>query len=217
MIFIQVEFSDLYFREISLTGAGIARLGIASPKGSLASNSRCFRTRRFEADPEVVLLIATEPIPHSNVSRYKIAVSRTIFESWQRFELAHQVSSENYRRFHAHRGRSRIGCPRTCERVELPRKSPGNGGRRGIASWDRNGMCRLQKMELKTGHRKRLVRSTPAEGFHRGVEPRTKFNLFQIPAMPYLSLRKQDKRTNAYQLPWSKPKAILNKTTRSAR
>ena len=67
----------------------------------------------------------------------------------------------------------------------------------------------------ETGNRAKFVKHSPAKGFRRGVAPRTKFNVFELPEMAFLSLLPEHKRTNAYKLPWEKPKAILNKSTRS--
>ncbi len=49
--------------------------------------------RVFEADPEVVLLIATDPIPHYTCRVSNRRVNDDV-ASWRRFELSDEVSSE---------------------------------------------------------------------------------------------------------------------------
>ena len=51
----------------------------------------------------------------------------------------------------------------------------------------------------------------------KGVAPKTSFKVFEVPHMGYLSIRPEDQRVGAWKLPWDKPKAILNKSTRSRR
>src|SRR5205085_11053449 len=76
---------------------------------------------------------------------------------------------------------------------------------------------RLTKKGSETGHRSKVVRDEPAEGFMIGVPPKTKFNVFEKPRMRYLSLRPEDLYGGGtyYNYNWKKPKAILNKSTRS--
>jgi hypothetical protein len=59
------------------------------------------------------------------------------------------------------------------------------------------------------------VRDEAADGYVRGVAPKTTFNVFEQPPLKYLSMRPDDQRGNAWQFDWHKPKAILNKSTRS--
>src|ERR1019366_3655215 len=84
--------------------------------------------------------------------------------------------------------------------------------RRGI-EWNQP----LKRGGKETGNRSRFVRADPAEGYMKGVAPKTSFKVFEVPHMGYLSIRPEDQRVGAWKLPWDKPKAILNKSTRSRR
>lgn len=170
--------------------------------------------RVFEADAEVVLMIATKPIPHSTCRVTNRRV-RDDAESWQRFESNHAVSSEATAEMTVEDSAKGMHLPELPNvwrhLIDFPTLGEVAELHRGI-EWNK---ALTKKGNGETGHRETLVRWTPAEGYRRGVAPRTKFNVFEQPAMPYLSMRKEDRRTDAYLWAWDRPKAILNKSTRS--
>ena len=60
-----------------------------------------------------------------------------------------------------------------------------------------------------------MVRETPTPGYRLGLAPHSEFHVFEKPKMSFLSIRPEDRRMNAYQYPWDKPKAIVNKSART--
>lgn len=169
--------------------------------------------RVFEADPEVVLLIATDPVPHYTCQVTNRRVNDDA-ASWQRFELSHEVSSEAAEDLDLDQAAKSFQIPELPNvwrhLINFPTLGDVSVLHRGI-EWNQP----LTDDGEETGNRNTLVRLTHAEGYRRGVAPRTKFKVFEQPELPYLSLRPSHKRTNAYLLPWHKPKAILNKSTKS--
>ena len=169
--------------------------------------------RAFEADVEVALLIATEPIPHDTcqVSYHKV---NDTADAWKQFELGHKLSLENTEI------RATEKAAETFAVYELPKVwnflfnhlKLGDVAelRRGI-EWNQP---LIKKGGIETGNRSKFVREEYAEGFTRGVAPLTKFKVFEQPRLSYLSLRSQDLR-HTFDYEWSKPKVILNKSTKS--
>jgi hypothetical protein len=164
--------------------------------------------RAFESDPEVGLLVATEPIPHDATRVVSRKVSDNV-TAWERFALRHEVSSD-YTVF-----LSADEATRTFAVSELPEVWNSLVSypilddiaklHRGL-EWN----AALTKDGAETGNRSRFVRTEPAEGFMRGVPPQTSLNIFELPETLYLSRRREDARGNAYQYAWDKPKALVN-------
>lgn len=169
--------------------------------------------RAFEADPEIGLLIATEPIPHDTCQITNRKVNDDA-QAWEQFELKHEVSSEHVADFSIDEATERFAIPELPELWEFLIGYPTLGEvaelHRGI-EWNRP----LTKDGAEAGHWDFLVRNTPTEGYKRGVAPQTTFCVFDEPHMFYLNMRPEDQRRNAYKYDWDKPKAILNKSTRS--
>jgi hypothetical protein len=170
--------------------------------------------RAFEADAEIALLVATEPIPH-NVCRVTHRKVNDDKKSWRKFELKHELSFDYVTEFDIDQAEENLAIPELPELWEylLTYRRLGDFAtvRRGI-QWnkpltDENGK--------ETGFRKDLIKIKEQKGFTLGVAPRTKFHVFETPTLYYLSRRPEDQLNNNYQLPWEKPKVILNKSARS--
>ena len=169
--------------------------------------------KAFEADAEVALLVAKEPIPH-DVCRVSFRRVNDDDASWKLFQLDHSVSSDTAAVFHSQEVEAGLRIPELPEVWSALRNHPTLNGfaevRRGI-EWNKP----LTIDGKETGNREILIGKSPAEGFMKGVAPRTSFNMFEVPSMCYLSLLPEDRRLAAWKLPWRKPKAIMNKSTRS--
>ena len=167
-----------------------------------------------EADSEIALLVATEPITHdiSRVTHRKVNDDK---KSWRQFELKHELSFDYVTNFDVEQAEESLAIPELPEVWEylLTYRRLGDYAtvRRGI-QWNK----RLVDDEGKeTGLRKDLIKTEYEEGFMLGVAPRTKFYVFEPPTLYYLSRRPEDQLNNNYQLPWEQPKVILNKSARS--
>jgi N-6 DNA methylase len=169
--------------------------------------------RAFETDSEIALLIATDPIPHHACRVTNLRVNDDE-EAWEQFELGHKVSAEYTIEFGLNEGAKSLAVPELPDLwnflINYPPLSDFAELHRGI-EWKRP----LTKDGVETGHRSSLVRKEPAEGFKRGVAPKTRFNVFEKPHMLFLSMKPNDQRGNSWQFEWKKPKAILNKSARS--
>ena len=158
--------------------------------------------RAFEADAEIALLIATEPMPH-DVTRVSFRRVDDDASAWERFKQEHDVSSEYSANFGLAGARSGFTIPALQEVWDFLVNHPRLGE---VAEIHRG---------LEWHERSTFVSEQPAPGFCLGVPPRTKFNVFEVPPMRYLSLRPEDQRRNSWRHDWTKPKAIFNKSTRS--
>lgn len=166
-----------------------------------------------EADSEPVLLIAKNPIPH-NVSILTRNLVRADLVSRKRFEFTNEVSATRTMRFNGSEAEESLVVPELAEvwdfLINYPELSSVSSIHRGI-EWNQP----LVAGGLETGNRRKFVKDVKADGFHLGVPPRAIFRAFEEPLLQFLDLRADDARTNAYALPWEKPKAIVNKTRRS--
>lgn len=170
--------------------------------------------KAFEADAEVVLLIAHDPIPHESTRVFSRRVDDNQ-SSWDRFARGHEVSSEFIT--HLAPAQAEIGLlapelPSIWEFLENHRQLE------DVTSIISRGVRWKKPMirdRTETGNREIFVRKDSAPGFIRGVAPQTKFNVFEIPQMSFLSVLPEDRDTNAWKLPWPKNKVVLNKSTRS--
>ena len=159
--------------------------------------------RSFEdAETDVALLIAKEPIPHTST---RVAFRR-VYDSdnaWERFTSEQAVSSdysESFSTDDARKGLVLADLP-DIWRFLADHNTLGDIAEihRGV-EWKHNITDDLH------------VRSKPADGYVRGVAPKTKFNAFQVPAMRYLNVQKDEQRRNSWEkYDWHKPKAILPK------
>jgi hypothetical protein len=158
-----------------------------------------------EADSEVVLLLASDPIPHSvcHVTNRRVNDNQN---AWQQFERLHEVSSDHVADLGIVETSADLTVPTLPEVWEFLSGYPTLGQvaelHRGI-EWN---------LPL-TQHRSNLVLQRPAAGFMLGVPPRAKFRVFEAPPLRYLDIQPEHQRGNAWQFDWHKPKAIVNKNT----
>ena len=155
-----------------------------------------------EADSESVLLVGTEPIPHEGC-RVTFRRVRDEAEAWTRFELQHEVSVDSSIQVGISAAADGLGVPSLPEVWSYLLHHPRLGK---VANIHRG---------LEWHERMVFVRSTPAKGYRRGVAPRTRFDVFEVPRMMYLSVKPEHQRRNAWRHAWHQKKAIFNKTTRS--
>lgn len=166
-----------------------------------------------DADTEVGLLVAKEPIPHDTCRVFfsKVNDSET---AWRKFEFLHTVSSNHVVKLNSTESKESFAVADLPDVWDYLINYPTLGDvaelHRGI-EWN----LRLTKDGIETGNRKMLVKEEPVEGYMLGVAPRTKFNVFEVPRMYFLSRLKKHQRGNAYTYAWEKPKVILNKNARS--
>ena len=169
--------------------------------------------RAFEADAEVALLIASDPIPH-DVCRIAFHRVEDNERAWNQFEREHAVSATHSSNFSIAEAEDSFSIPELPEVWEHLINHPILGDfatiGRGI-EWNKP----LTDGGDETGHRTRLIRKERAAGFKKGIAPQTKFSVFEVPEMSYLSMRQEDQRGNAWKARWEAPKAILNKATKS--
>jgi hypothetical protein len=169
--------------------------------------------RAFDVDVEVGLLIATEPIPH-DVCRVAFSSVSDNKAAWHDFEIAHKVSPERIKSVMPAEAAESFGVSELQavwdNLINHPTLEEVSSLARGIA-WN---LAMVEKGK-ETGNRKKLVRESPVAGFRAGVAPRTRFSIFETPEIRYLDVVPEHQATNSYLLQWEKPKAILNKSTRS--
>jgi hypothetical protein len=173
--------------------------------------------RAFDADSEIGLLIATEPIPHNvcRVVNFKVNDSA---DDWTRFELRHEVAFKQEASLGIDRAAQSLALPQLFEVWDFLSSHPTLKDfaelRRGI-EWNKKLID--PKTRRETGWRSKLVKEKEQKGFELGVAPRTHFNVFEVPRLYYLSLRPEDERGHSFRRAWKKPKAIVNKSTHSRR
>ena len=171
-----------------------------------------------EADTEVGLLIATEPIPH-DVCR---VINRKVNDSaaaWKLFQHKHEVSTDHTADLSIDEATRAFAVPALPDiwdhLIGYPTLGEFANLHRGI-EWN----MPLTKKDAKTGrtiesgNRHYLVRGEKIDGYTLGVPNKAKFRVFEKPAMSYLNMRPEYQRGYAYQHEWDKPKAILGKFAR---
>jgi hypothetical protein len=170
--------------------------------------------RAFSKDSEIGLLVATEPIPHKVCHVVHRRVNDTE-DAWRAFELKHEISAHYETDFDVEQATENLGIPELPEIWDFlntyRQLHEFADLRRGI-QWNKP---LTDEHGHETGNRKELVRESVEDGFMLGVAPRTKFTVFETPRLYYLNIRLEDQLTDAWQLEWKKPKAILNKAARS--
>lgn len=171
--------------------------------------------RAFDADSEIGLLIATEPIPHKVCRIVNLKVEDSA-DAWTRFELKHEVAFRQEACLDIDKAAESLAIPELLEVWEFLRSYPTLKDfadlHRGI-EWNKQLIDSVTRRE--TGWRSKLVQEKPSKGFEPGVAPRTNFSVFEVPRMYFLSLRPEDERGNSFGRAWEKPKAIVNKSTHS--
>ncbi|MHC4401194.1 MAG: HsdM family class I SAM-dependent methyltransferase [Planctomycetota bacterium] len=169
--------------------------------------------KAFDADHEVALLIATDPIPHDRV----LVAHRKVKDAandWNRFVWHHAVSSEESLHKSFDTAAESLAIP---ELLPVWEALEHHETLKDVAVLHR-GIEWNKPLTLKgkeTGHREEFVRTDKTKGFREGVPPRARFSCFETPESRYLSMRPEDQRTTAYRFPWGQPKVILNKSARS--
>ena len=191
-------------------------LPFAAVDGRAYKGIRKMLARRFEslqlvvlpdrafkgADSESVLLVATEPIPHHGC-RVAFRRVKDDAQAWRSFERQHDVSVDFSAKIGIGAASSGFGLPSLPEVWSYLLYHPRLGG---VADMHRG---------LEWHEHSVFVRSRPGSGYQLGVAPRTRFGVFEVPRMKYLSVKPEDQRRNAWRHPWHERKAIFNKTTRS--
>ncbi len=158
--------------------------------------------RSFEdAETDIAVLIAKEPIPHSAT---KVAFRRVndSEQAWGEFRHDQSVSTSYEEQFTvdaAHKGLVLVDLPEVWSYL--------SGHRRLGEIADVHRGVEWSSKITPSLH----FRNTPTDGYKLGVPPRSKFNAFQVPSMKYLNVDPQEQRRNSWQYDWAKPKAILPK------
>ncbi len=154
-----------------------------------------------DADSEIAILIAVDPIPHKACRVLTRKVNDNA-SSWADFEDSHQVSSEFAAEFSVEAAKRSLLVPELPEVWDFLVSYPTLGDvadiHRGI-EWK----TPLTENGKETGNRSQLV------------TPQAEFKIFEQPAIAYLDFRPEMQRGNPWRHPWDKPKAILNKATHS--
>jgi hypothetical protein len=168
--------------------------------------------RAFDADSEIAILIATDPIPHKSCH----VVNRKVNDGalpWAEFEQSHQVSTEYAAELSFECAKRSLQLPELPEVWDFLLSYPTLGEvaeiHRGI-EWN----IPLTEDGVETGNRSQLVRNQPAPGFREGIAPQTDFEIFEQPATAYLNFRPEVQRGGPWRHAWEKPKAIVNKAAR---
>lgn len=155
-----------------------------------------------EAETDIAVLIAKEPIPHPSTHVVFRRVNDSEFD-WDKFRSDHTVSTNYEEQFTS----------------ETARKGLILGDLPDVWSY-LSGHRRLE--EIADIHRgiewlspitqELHVRNDPKNNYMLGVPPRSKFSSFQSPPLKYLNMDPNEQRVNAWQYDWSRPKAIVPKT-----
>jgi len=159
--------------------------------------------RSFEdAETDIAVLIAKEPIPHSStrVALRRVEDSEAAWEQFMREQAVSSDFSENLSNEGARKGFLLADLPDVWSFLA------DHGVLGGVAEIHR-GIEWRRKITVGLH-----VRSEYADGYARGVAPSTKFAAFQVPTMRYLNVRDDEQRRNSWRnYDWSKPKAIVPK------
>lgn len=154
-----------------------------------------------DAETEIAVLVAKEPIPHRSV---RIAFRRVedSRQAWSRFEQEHRVTSQ-------HSGTVAVGeAADSMQLHDLPEvwAALDYSARLGDVASIHRGI--EWKHKISQGFH---VRRKPAAGYAKGVAPASKFRVFEAPVMQYLNVDAAEQRRNALAHDWTKPKVILPK------
>jgi len=169
----------------------------------------------FEADSEIALLIATDPIPHDAVRVISRKVNDNAHDA-REFALKHEVNFDYPVKRGVHEAATSLSVPalpdlwsflasyRTLRSVAETH--------RGI-EWN----LPLTKKGKETGNRKLLVRDEKPdeEGWMQGIALKTSLTVFEAPRFQYLNVQPKYQRGGAYKYDWHKPKAFVNGSARS--
>lgn len=155
-----------------------------------------------EAETDIGILIAKDPIPHSMTSVGFRRVNDSQ-QDWDKFRRDHSVSASYQEQFTTETARKGLvlgDLPQVWSFLSSHHRLEEIADiRRGI-EW-------LSKIDPDLHMRNALE-----ENYALGVPPKAKFNAFQIPELKYLNIDPEEQRVKAYLLDWSRPKAILPKS-----
>jgi len=176
--------------------------------------------RVFNADAEIAVLIASDPRPH-DVTRVDFRTVKDDADSWMEFERRYAVSSQNSATLSPAEARASLLVPELPNVWEHLRDNQRlrqfvDGIHRGLR-WNEPMTSQDPKTRkrVETGKRLEYELENEEPGYLRGVASNTKFTVFEVPRLKFLSIRKEHRSTNAWRLPWGKPKVIYGKSARS--
>lgn len=158
--------------------------------------------RSFEdAETDIAVLIAKEPIPHSAT---KVSFGRVndTSQDWDKFKIDHAVSTSYAEYFTPDSARKGLVLG------DLPQvwNFLSSHHRLGEIAEMHRGVEWRSKIDAHVH-----LRDTPARHYMLGVPPNAKFNAFQTPDLKYLNMDPQEQRRNGFRYDWSRPKAIVPK------
>jgi methylase of polypeptide subunit release factors len=166
-----------------------------------------------DADSEIAILIAVDPIPHKGCRVINRKVNDSA-SSWAEFEESHRISTEYAAEFSSEAAKGSLLLPELPEvwdfLISHPTLEDVAEVHRGI-EWN----IPLTENGVETGNRSQLVKNRPEQGYKLGIAPKTEFKLFEQPATAYLNFLPEMQRGHPWRHPWDRPKAIVNKAARS--
>ncbi len=169
--------------------------------------------RAFDADTEVGLLIAKEPIPH-NTSQVFFSKVNDSEATWRKFEFLHELSSKHIVELTPTASKESFAVADLPDvwnyLINYPNLEDIAEIHRGL-EWN----LALTINGKETGNRSILVKDKPTDGYMLGVAPLTKFDAFEVPHNSYLNVQEEFQRRNSFRHNWEKPKAIINASARS--
>lgn len=200
---------------IAVRGAGYADIRRRLAERFASIDLTILPDRAFDqADVEVALLVATEPLPHktSRIVNLKIDDSE---DAWRAFAHSQPYDSAYETLKTPEEAEESLAIPDLPDTWEFLRTNPTlsdilDQRGRGIR-WNHP----MKSGKNETGFREIVVRDKPAEGFRLGIPPKAKFCQFEKPPLKYLDFRQRHRQFGAFTLPWDKPKVVVNKTTKS--
>ena len=200
---------------IVVSGSGYAQVRQRLAERFSSIDLTILPDRAFDrADAEVALLVATEPLPHKATRIFNLKVHDSS-EAWNSFVRSHNGSGGYETLKTPQEAKESLAVPELPEVWKYLRTYPtlselleqrGRGVR-----WNQP----MKAGKNETGFRNVVVRSTEAEGFRKGIPPKADLCQFERPQIKYLDFREKHRQFGAFDLPWDKPKVILNKTTKS--
>lgn len=176
--------------------------------------------KAFDADHETVLLIATNPFPHDSVeiTHRKVGDNRT---AWREFEKFHTVSSENSSTKSVEEASFSFSVPELNEVWSATEYFDRLGDiseiHRGI-EWNKPLTSRGRDgKKVETGWREELVQLKRFNRSALGVPPGAvkELEAYTQPDLAWLDVSEENRRGNAHDHEWSKPKIIINSKTKS--
>jgi hypothetical protein len=154
-----------------------------------------------EAETDIAVLIAKEPIPHSST---KVSFSRVndSEQDWNKFKRDQSVATRHEEQFtpdSANKGLNLADLPQVWSFLSSHHRLGEVAEIHRGVEWN------------STITRNLHIRSSPLDGYMLGVPPSSKFNAFQSPPLKYLNVNPREQRRNSWKYEWKKPKAILPK------